>query len=298
MMSRLVSVIIATTATAQRAAFLSRALLSLLNEQADTVVPIVVVNGPHCAPEVVQSLRRRPDIRCIYLDEGGLPGARIAGRNAVDTEFFGLLDDDDEYLPTAVETRLRPLIIDNSFDVVVTNGYRHQNDRDVIAFREFATFEVDPLGRLMDHSWLTSAGGLFRTQSVQLEYFDVPAYMEMTYMAMKLALNRKLIFLDIPTYRLHGNTPDSLSASEHYVRREPEGIRKMLALNPPARIKRCLRQKHTASLHDISDFERRRGNYLAAWRYHVKSLLSPYGIRHLPYTRHLMSLPSTCPNRG
>jgi hypothetical protein len=68
----------------------------------------------------------------------------------------------------------------------------------------------------------------------------------------------------------------------------PEAIGKMMALNPPNRIKRRLVRKYAASLHALSDWERADGNYHAAWRYHLKSLLSPYGIRYLSYTRHLV----------
>jgi len=254
------------------------------------VVPIVVINGSSYAPEVVESLKQRRDIRCMQLEEGSATGARLAGRKAVDTEFFGLLDDDDEYLPRAVEIRLNALVRDESADAVITNGYRRWNDQDVIAFPEFSTYETDPLGRLMDFPWLTSAGGLYRAESVQLGYFDVPPYMEMTYLAMKLALSKKLVFLDTPTYRLYSGTPESLSATEHYLRGEPAAIRHCLALDLPARIKRRLAQKYAASLHAVSDFERAHGSYLAAWRYHLRSILSPCGFRHLLYTRHLVSV--------
>ena len=173
-MKRLVSIIIPTTASAQRSPLLSRALLSLLNDQDEMVIPIVVVNGSRYVPEVLESLRRRRDIRFVHLDEGSATGARLAGREVVDTEFFGMLDDDDEYLPGAVKTRLGPLLRDESIDVVVTNGYRRDNDQDVVAFREFSTFGTDPLGHLMDYPWLNSAGGLYRTKSVGLSYFEVP----------------------------------------------------------------------------------------------------------------------------
>ena len=288
-MKRLVSVIIPTTASAQRAPLLSRAILSLLNGQDEMVVPIIVVNGSRYVPEVLESLRRRSDIRLMYLDEGSATGARLAGREAVDTEFFGMLDDDDEYLPRAVKIRLGPLLGDETTDVVVTNGYRRENDQDVIVFTKFSTFKTDPLGHLMDYPWLTSCGGLYRTESIGLSYFEVPPYMEITYMAMKLALSRKLVFLDMPTYRVHDNSPESLSATEYYIRGEPEAIRQILALDPPAHIKRRLASKYSASLHDLSDFERSNGNYLAAWRYHFRSLLSLDGIRYVFYTRHLVS---------
>jgi glycosyltransferase involved in cell wall biosynthesis len=285
----LISIIIPTGATAKRAPLLSRALLSLLNNQDEMVVPIVVVNGSRWEPEVVNSLKRRRDIRRIHLDVGSATEARLVGRKAVDTQFFGMLDDDDEYLPRGLEIRLGPMLDDELIDAVITNGYRHQNNRDAIVFPEFSTFKTDPLGRLMDYPWLTSAGGLYRTESVTSDYLDVPPSMEMTYMAMKLVLSRSLFFLDTPTFRLHIDTPESLSASEGWRRGQPEALRRMLALTPPARIKRKLKRQYSASLHEMADLERANGNYLAAWRYHIRSLFSFYGFRHLPYTRRLVS---------
>src|SRR5438552_9638305 len=65
-------------------------------------------------------------------------------------------------------------------------------------------------------------------------------------------------------------------------------IREMLKLNPPAFIKRRLRRKYAASLYCLSDTERQDGCYRAAWRYHLRSLASPYGIPYLLYTRLLL----------
>jgi glycosyltransferase involved in cell wall biosynthesis len=282
-----VSIVIPTTATARRAPLLSRALSSILKNQDEKAIPIIVVNGSKYVPEVLESLKRRRDVRFLYLEEGSATRARLAGREIVDTEFFGILDDDDEYLPGALRTRLNPLIEDGSVEVVVTNGYYHKNNNDAILFPTFSTFGEDPLESLMDYPWLKSGGVLFRTTSVPIGYFEVPPYFEMTYMAMKLALSRKLAFVDIPTYRLYFDSPESLSATDDYLRSEPEALRQCLALNPPTRIKRRLAQKYTSSLHHMSDLQRENGNYAAAWRYHVTSLLSPYGLRHLFYTRRL-----------
>lgn len=287
-MKKPVSIIIPTTASAHRASLLLRALSSVLNNQDETVVPIVVVNGSTYIPEILESFKRRSDVRFLYIEEGSATRARLAGREMTDTEFFGLLDDDDEYLPGAVKVRMNPMLESASIDAVITNGYQHENHRDSIVFPTFSTFGEDPLGRLMDFPWLKSGAGLYRTTSVPKELFEVPQYMEMTYLALELALTRKLAFIDKPTYRIYCNSPESLSATEDYLRGEPEAIRWALALNPPRRIKRRLARKYVSSLHHISDIERAKGNYSAAWRYHIRSMLSPYGIRHLFYTRHLI----------
>lgn len=267
-----------------------RALRSLLEGQDGLILPIVVVNGARSSPDAVEALRERRDIRCLWLDRGSHIDARLFGRKAVDTEFFGLLDDDDEYLPGAAQLRLRALAGDPASDAVITNGYERENGVDILAPTEMAAFQRDPLGTLMDISWLHSAAGLFRSDEVVVSDLESPGSMELTYMALKLALSRTLLFLDAPTYRWHRGTPESLSATNDYKMGEVEAIRQMLALSVPPRIRKRLKNKYSASLHSRSDFERRNGRYLAAWRYHLMSLRFRSGIAYLAYTRHLLRI--------
>jgi glycosyltransferase involved in cell wall biosynthesis len=283
-----VSVIVPTTASAERAPLLERALRSLQEHQHRLVVPIVVVNGTRYVPGVLESLRQRRNSRCLYLKNDSHTGARLAGRQAVDTEFFAFLDDDDEFLPDAVERQLDAVAGDPSVDVLITNGYRHESGQDFVQLTDVASLQRDPLGGLMKFSWLHSSGALFRTDRISSDYMQGPAAMELTYLALKLVLTRTLRFLDVPTYRWYRGTPESLSAMKEYRASGPAAILEMLKLNPPTHIKRCLRQKYAAILHYLSEAERRDGCYRAAWRYHLRSLSSPYGIPYLLYTRHLL----------
>lgn len=290
-MNPLVSVIIPTCANASRAPFLRRAIHSLLNEQHGLAVPVVAVNGSTYVPEVLDELKRRRDIRCLYIEQAGTTNARLAARKVIDTEFFGMLDDDDEYLPGGVRIQLEPMLRDPDVDAVVTNGYRRENGVDALHFPEFSTFHRDPLKSLMEWAWLTSGGLLCRCLTVPPRYLEVPRSMELTYMAMKLALTRRLRFVDAPTYRWHRDGPEPLSRSKYYMEGAPSGIGRMMGLDPPGRIKRHLAEKYAAALHALSDWEREEGNYRAAWQYHLRSLLSVHGIKYLPYTRHLLRLP-------
>lgn len=287
-MNPLVSVIVPTCAELSRASLLWRAIGSLLNNQDGLVLPVVAVNGARYLPEVLDELRRRRDIRCIYLEEAGTMSARLAARRVIDTEFFGMLDDDDEYLPGAAKVQTGPLLADPSIDAVVTNGYRRENGRDVLNFPGFSTFQRNPLSSLMEWPWLNSGGLLCRSETVSSSYLEVPRSMELTYMAMKLALSRKLRFLDTPTYRWCRDTPEPQSRSKRYMKGAPEAISRMMALNPPTHIRRRLARKRAASLHFLSDWEKTEGNYHAAWRYHLRSLLSLHGFKYLSYTRHLV----------
>src|SRR5271156_2304964 len=93
-----ISIIIPTLVAVERTDLLMRAINSVLTDQGSTVVPIVVANGNRFAPEVLAALKSRRDIRYLYREEGDVVAARLAGRKLVDTEFFGALDDDDEFL--------------------------------------------------------------------------------------------------------------------------------------------------------------------------------------------------------
>ena len=104
---------------------------------------------------------------------------------------------------------------------------------------------------------------------------------------MSLVLQRRLWFVDVPTYRMHRETPGSLSSALHWQRQAPETLRRMLAFDAPPSIRRRLRQKHADALHTLADWACRDGDWKAAWRYHLHSLLSPYGLRYLTFTRRL-----------
>src|SRR5262245_57512802 len=102
-MNPVASIIIPTCANAARAPLLRRAIHSLLSNHDGLVLPVVAVNGSSYVPEVLDELRRRRDIRLLYLAQAGTTGARLAARKVIDTQFFGMLDDDDEYLPGGIE---------------------------------------------------------------------------------------------------------------------------------------------------------------------------------------------------
>src|SRR5262245_51696166 len=118
-----VSVIIPTLARPERVPGLMRAIDNVTSQAGGLGLPIVVVNGPFAAPALRESLARRQDLRLITLAEPGLPRALRAGRAAVETAYFCVLDDDDELLPEALAIRLGAFEADPRADVVVTNGY-------------------------------------------------------------------------------------------------------------------------------------------------------------------------------
>jgi glycosyltransferase involved in cell wall biosynthesis len=286
-----VSVIMPTLARAERVAGLFRAIESVTSQEGARGVPLVVVNGPFASAEVRSRIERRGGTRVVTRATAGLPGALEAGRAAVDTPYFAVLDDDDELLPRALATRLRALD-DGAADAVVTNGYREGFGRRELDLDDFGPTRADPLRTLVRRNWLRPCAGLFRSHAVPLDLFaGIPEYREWTYLGLRLALERTIAFVNEATYVYRTDTPGSLSRSKEYCLAGPGAIARMLELALPSDVRLMLRYRLTADLHSVCDRELLDGNYLAAWRWHLKCLASPGGWRYLSYTRQFLAGP-------
>lgn len=68
-------------------------------------------------------LEKGYELKYFYQENGGAGSAVNAGLKLVSGEFISLLDADDEYLPGAVEERVRYLQENEDIDVVRTNGW-------------------------------------------------------------------------------------------------------------------------------------------------------------------------------
>lgn len=286
----LVSVLVCTLARKRRAALLEAALASILEGQDGLGLPIVVVNGKEFDEGLLGRLQARPDIKLLYRPQRSLNAAIIAGRSLVETPYFATLDDDDALLPGALPTRLAALEADPACDLVVTNGYFDDGKTPIhLHYPDLQAFARDPVRSILTKSWLQSINALYRSDRVTTQDLDgMPAYLEWTWLAFKLARRRTIRFLDEPTYRLNRSEPDTLSFSDEFFEGLPEAIRAMLLLDLPADVRRELRKRLSASLHDMSDRARRAGDYRLAWRSHVASLRVQPSLRWLFYTRRLL----------
>jgi glycosyltransferase involved in cell wall biosynthesis len=285
-----VCVIIPTLACRERASSLVRAIDTVVSQEGARGVPLVVVNGNRAAPEVLEHLRRRSDIRLTVLEEASLPRALHAGRVRVDAPHFAVLDDDDELLPGALRIRLDILAEAPEADVAVTNGYLEDATRRELSIDDFRQIEADPLRMLFVRHWLPPCAGLFRTSTVTAELFDdIPEYREWTYLALRLALARRIRFAARPTFVYRTDTPDSLSKSRAYCLAGPPALARMLALPLPAGVRAALRERLGVDQHCASACELGHGHYRAAWRWHWQSLRHPAGWRYLPYSRALLA---------
>lgn len=288
-----VTTIIPTMAEDRRHQSLLRAIESIRSASADPVQIVVVVNGSHRSDAVLKSLSSLSQVRILSLDVGSLPLAQLEGRRAVDTPYFSFLDDDDEYLPGAIDLRLKPLEADHSLDFSISNGYRNLAGNDVICFSSLDRVAPAPFEALFQENWLASCGALFRSSSIGAEYFEKPhAYVEWTWLAFKLCLdNKKLATISEPTFRIH-DTPDSASKSPAYSNAISDLYQRMLRCAPPRHIRTMVLKRIGASLHSDANSLWKQGCWGKAWEAHLKSLFYPGGWRYLTFSRHLL-FPST-----
>jgi glycosyltransferase involved in cell wall biosynthesis len=278
-----------TLARPERVSSLIRAIDSVVSQRGARGIPVVIVNGQFATAEVRAHLARRRDIRVVTLEEAGLALALKTGRATVDTPHFAVLDDDDELLPGALGTRLEALDEALEADVVVTNGYLQGFNRRDLNIEDFGQIQADPLRALLRQNWLPPCAGLFRADAVPLDFFEqMPGSLEWTYLGLRIALERKIQFVSQPTFIYRTDTPRSLSKSKAYCFAESRSLARMLELKLPRDVRTMIRAHLTAGLHSAAEWERRDGNYLAAWSWHLRCLARFRGWRHLTYTRHLV----------
>ena len=281
--------IIPTLCQIERREAILRAVESIHRASVSPVKILLVVNGQRFDPRLLASMRLRKDIEIIQISEGSLIKAHLVGRQAVVTEYFSFLDDDDEYLPGALDIRLSVLEKNPRADLVVTNGYSFAAGSDRILYANLAKVESNPLMELLSENWLHNCNHLFRTASVTEKFFEnAHAYMEWTWLAFRLALSKMSVStIDIPTFRYH-DTPGSLSKSSRFLRSRVDLLHRMLATTPGRQVERIVRQRLTAAWHDISVHELGQGNRMEAARAHFNSLRSHWtGLKYLSYTRRL-----------
>lgn len=284
-----ITVIIPTTCEAQRWESLLRAIDSVFRQSEVAVQLLLVVNGQRVDPSHYEALCQMPGLVVVRLAEG-LPMAQRMGRSLVTTPYFSFLDDDDEYLPGGLLARLAPLEQDSAVDFVASQGVRCLDGVDHPCWPSTAAIHRDPLRALSDTNWLASCGGLFRTRSISIDFFDGrSSYLEWTLLAYKLAISRRMAFVDTPAFRIHDSS-GSLSKSTAYRYGEIVVIQQILQLELPGDVRDSVRIKLGNAHHSLSDFCRRQHLKKDAWRHHVASLMQAGGWRFIPYTRKLLAM--------
>jgi hypothetical protein len=284
-----VSVIMPTRAARERADSLRRAIGSALAQEEVRARPIVVVNGPDADPDLCGELAADARLRVIRLTPADLPAAFRAGRAAVDAPWFTTLDDDDLFLPGALAERIAALRAAPDHQAVVTNGIRRGQAGDVLQVLDPDAVRRDPVRALLRRHWLLPGSYLCRSDQVGAELFaGMPKFLENTYLALRLALDYRFLFLDRPTVVRHLDTPRSESKSRPYLVGQIEALRRLLELALPADVRREFERRVADVCHDVSGDFLRQGAVAAAWGWHWRSLRERSGWRYLPYTRWLV----------
>lgn len=283
------TVIIPTMALPERADMLRRAISSAREGNLTATEFVVVVNGSRYSATLVDELRTLPQVRVLRLEQPGSPGAILAGRQAVRTEYFSYLDDDDEYLPGSVDARVAALQAALEADLVVCNGFRRSGAVDRLALQHLQQVPADPLGSLFVENWMPSCGPAFRTSTVPESAFEaLPQHIHWSLLAFTLAMmGKKVTTLDRPCFVIN-DTPGSASKQESYLLCHIEVYERMLAAKPPSHVRSIVARRLASALHEASDYFRGQRRLREAWGMHLRSLFTVRGVAFLAYTRHLL----------
>jgi glycosyltransferase involved in cell wall biosynthesis len=290
MNNSLVTVVVATLASREKSAALFRALTSIRDQNINCRI-VAVVNGPKRDGDVVAALKQAADIDVLDLEDGNLVKALTAGVAAVQTEYFSVLDDDDVFTTGACRKRYEYMVEHPEADVLATSGTKQFSDGRTE--RIPARFDSnDPLASLFDCNWLPSCGGMYRRARIGADFFaSMPRYLEWTYLAFRLARERRVHFWnrDAEPHFTIFETTGSESLGLNYVLALPRNIAQMHDSTLPPHIQRLLADKIARAFHDAAARCVSAGRTKDAWRFHLESVSRRSGIRYLPYTRHLLA---------
>jgi hypothetical protein len=286
-LKNIVSVIIPTTAELRRRDSLLRAIDSAISQHGAVAKLVVVVNGSRCYPSLLQELEELP-LQIVRLREASLPSAIHAGRLSVASQYFSFLDDDDIYLPDALECRLDALNSKGA-DFAVSNGI---NAAGGLVIPDIRAAESNPLRALMTTNWLASCGGLYRSESISAEFFlELVKYVEWTVLGFRLLMaGKKVCFVDDLTFRLSDTEGSASKQRSMESVLNGAAVVEYMFTHAPAEVRAGLAWKRAATYHEISDYCLHSGHLSQAWRMHVSSIRMG-GWQYLAYTRHLIWQP-------
>jgi hypothetical protein len=285
-----VTAIVPTLADERRRESLLRAIDSLRAAARHARLTITaVVNGDRFDSGVLDSVLQR-DVTILQVPEPSLPGALLAGRRSVTSDYFCFLDDDDEYLPSAIDRRIAALDRRPDCAMVTTNGYRRLAGADSMALSQMDSIPSDPLSALFRENWLPSCAGLFRSAAIGVELFGEPhAYLEWTWLAYRIASRGLAIaVLDEPTFRIH-DSASSLSKSGAYRSSHIALYRRMLDTATRGDIRGSIRRRLASALSSESAARLEENRLAEAWKLHCKALACPGGWRRGSQTLRLVA---------
>lgn len=291
-LTHLITVVIASRCDDARSELLRRACDSVraMAGQLDYSI-LVVANGPRVSPGVLEWLEVRPDVRVVQLRSGSHALARRVGVELAEGEFLAFLDDDDEFMPDTLGTKVDYLRAHPEVDVLVTDGLRISESSVTKIFPPPDERCADLVETMMHVGW-SACSLTLRARKIEPAVFDpLLGHMEWTLTAMLLARSHQVGYVDQPTFRYYDTTPDSLSKRVEHQFAAPVVWRRLCATYAGTRYETSVRRRHGAICHvaswECAGFDRWR----EAWRLHRESLGSPGGFAYLPFTLKLLLAP-------
>lgn len=285
-----ITIMIPTTATRRRRDFLQRSIDSALTQRGVSVSVLVIANGSKCDENLLSEIGRRTGVTVIHEPVASLPRALEIGRNHIDTPIFGEIDDDDQFLPSALRALLDGFGQSVDADVVVGNAVLRQNGGgDTFSIADIKQVRDDPLEALLLSNWLVPGTALFRSNRVSpASFVGIPKFLEWTYLATVLCINNRIAFIPDTVVVHHVGLPFSMDSSAEVPFGRIEGLRKIIALPLPKKTKRGFRRKLSSAYHGCSNRCLNEREFAAALGFHFRSLFNPGGWRYIPYTRRLL----------
>ncbi len=284
-----VTTIIPTTCEKSRSELILRAINSVLDQEGVKLEVIIVVNGKKYDTALLDSIKNNHQLKVIYIPKGNVSFARSEGIKYVTSDYFGFLDDDDEYLQHSLSTRANEMEREPGIDVIVTNGYIHE-DADTLLVDNHIENKIkqDLALSFFERNWFASPASLFRKNTVAESIFEFDfKYFEWTYLFFRLITEQKKIkYSDSITYRKYENNSLSISKSLDYRLALPDFLLELYKLPLATNIKDRIRKKYQMSLNLTSNYYLDNNKRKQAIMFHVKCLLNG-GWQYLPYTRKL-----------
>nr|WP_324292092.1 glycosyltransferase family A protein [uncultured Desulfuromonas sp.] len=289
MVENSVSVIIPTMANNERIPALKRAICSVRKSSQHPVKIIVVVNGDKYDPLCLEWLERQRDVLLKVVDRPSAPFARYVGRCLVDTPFFATLDDDDQYLESALDQRIAAMDDVSHPDLVVTNGFFKRGENLRKLYYRFIVAKRDPVAGILVENWLNANNALYRAETVGEDYFlDYHPYIEFTWLGYKLALDKKVIrFLDEETFIVNC-TDGSLSKSQQYYDSHLALFEKMASISPNKKVTNLIMGKIGDFYHDRSGYALRERRFKDSLVDHFYSIFKYRQLKYILYTRKII----------
>ncbi len=286
-----VTVIIRSLGQRARRDALRRAVTSVISQQGVHAECIVIFNGSDYDRDLIVWTLAQPRTRCLILDGPNKPEATYLGRALVASPFFSFLDDDDELLPGALARRVALMRRFPKTDCLATNGYYTENGATRLLYTDARPMQDHGyVQSLLDsRNWLASCGGLFRSETVKLSYFqDLPKHREWTVVAFRIASKLTVHFEDIPTFCVH-STAESESKKDSYIDAAVVTLDHWMNTTNDKEQMRIISRQRTAAFQRMCSHYRMRGNFPAAWSAYWNAIRSDGGWRYAPYGALLLA---------